>query len=296
MSPEALASAPGGRLPYMAWILQSRSRPPAPVAAMNDSVLAVIPARLASERLPEKPLQLIAGRPLIEWVWRRVSAMRLFGEVVVATEHPRVEAVCRGFGARVLLTDVSHPSGTDRVAEVASHPRYSGHDIIANIQGDEPLVEEDHLERAVSLVRDSGWDLATCAAPLGSPEAFRDPSVVKAARARNGRALYFSRAPIPHRRDGDPSPAMLGREPYLRHLGVYVYRRRALLEWVALPPSPLEELERLEQLRALEAGMSMGIAVVTRGEPGVDTAADLARMEGILSGTAGLTPSEAKGS
>ncbi len=259
---------------------------------MNDSVLAVIPARLASERLPEKPLQPIAGHPLIEWVWRRTSAMGLFGEVVVATDHPRVVDACRSFGARVVLTDVAHPSGTDRVAEVVRMREFASYRFIVNVQGDEPLVDEEHLMEAVNLVRDEDWDLGTCAGPLKTPEELADPSVVKVARAGSGRALYFSRAAIPHRRGGPPTDDELRHAPYLRHLGIYAYRRDALLRWVSLPPSPLEQIERLEQLRPLEAAMPMGVAVVANPVGGVDTVADLARMEGILSGASGLIPSE----
>jgi 3-deoxy-manno-octulosonate cytidylyltransferase (CMP-KDO synthetase) len=250
---------------------------------VSDSVLAVIPARLASERLPEKPLQPIAGRPLIEWVWRRVRSMALFGEVVVATDHPKVESLCRAFGAAVRMTDPAHPSGTDRVAEVADLTEFRHHPFVVNIQGDEPLVEEAAPAAAVQLLRD-GWELATCASPLGSLDAFHDPSVVKVARGTDGRALYFSRAPIPHLRGRTPDPHQLADIPFLRHHGLYACRREALLQWVSLPPSPLEEIERLEQLRALEAGIPFGVAVVADGAGGVDTAEDLARMEELLTG------------
>lgn len=233
--------------------------------------------------MPRKPLQPILGRPLLQWVWERVSPMGVFEEVVVATDADEVAELCDRMGAPVVRTDPQHPSGTDRVAEVAGLDRFARYAIVANVQGDEPLVRAAHLADAVSLVRDGGWDVGTCAAPLETHEARRDPTVVKVARARDGRALYFSRAGIPYRRDGKPSAEELARKPFLRHIGVYVYRREALLDWVARPPSLLEELERLEQLRALEAGMAVGVAVVRGAAPGVDTPADVIRMEEILS-------------
>lgn len=250
---------------------------------MPEPVLAVIPARLGSSRLPRKPLQPILGRPLLQWVWERVSPMGVFEKVVVATDADEVAELCDRMGVPVIRTDPHHPSGTDRVAEVARQDAFSRYGIVANVQGDEPLVRASHLADAVSLVRDGGWDVGTCAAPLQTEEARRDPAVVKVARAQDGRALYFSRAGIPYQRDGKPSAEQLGRAPFLRHIGVYVYRREALLGWVARPPSPLEELERLEQLRALEAGMAVGVAVVEGAAPGVDTPADVIRMEELLS-------------
>jgi 3-deoxy-manno-octulosonate cytidylyltransferase (CMP-KDO synthetase) len=246
---------------------------------VKEPVLAVIPARLESSRLPRKPLQPILGRPLLQWVWERIRGMKAFDEVVVATDAAEVRQLCQAIGAPCVLTNPAHPSGTDRVAEVATRDEFRSFPIILNIQGDEPLVEEDHLARVVALIREDAWDLATCASPLRSREALHDPSTVKVVRTKEGRALYFSRAPVPHRRDGSPTPEQLDRPPYLRHLGIYAYRREALAAWVALPPSPLEELERLEQLRALEAGLAMGVAVVESAAPGVDTAADVTRME-----------------
>ena len=258
---------------------------------MTTPVLGVIPARLASTRLPEKPLQLILGRPLLEWVWRRVSAMKLFDRVVVATDSEKILTLCRTLGAEVHLTDPGHISGTDRVAEVLRRKEHSSYQVVVNIQGDEPLVEEAHLAEAIRLVTEGPWELATCATPVRSAAVLNDPAVVKVARGANGRALYFSRAGIPFRRDGTPSEEVLSRPPFLRHVGVYAYRRDALFRWVSLPPSPLEELELLEQLRALEAGMAMGVAVVGRAAPGVDTAEDLVRMEGFLERGHGLLPS-----
>lgn len=244
----------------------------------NGRVLGIVPARLASTRLPDKPLYPLLGRPLIEWVWRRVRAMSALDAVVVATDHPSVAEVCERIGAPVELTRSDHPSGTDRIAEVAERPAYAGYDVIANIQGDEPLLREEHLAAAVGLVR-NGWAVGTCATPMNHGEGRKDPSVVKVARAETGRALYFSRAGIPYKRDGKPTSDELRAAPFLRHIGIYAYSREALLKWVALPPSPLERLEMLEQLRPLEAGMDIGVAVVGSADAGVDTPADAVRTE-----------------
>jgi 3-deoxy-manno-octulosonate cytidylyltransferase (CMP-KDO synthetase) len=246
---------------------------------MTAQVLGVIPARLGSTRLPRKPLHAIAGRPLIEWVWRRAVASGVFDEVVVATDAAEVAAVARGFGAAVAITRADHPSGTDRVAEVARLPEHRGFGVIVNVQGDEPFVRRDHLEAAVSLVRDGGWEVGTVATPVDSAAEWREASVVKVVRGDDGRALYFSRAAVPHPRDAEPDFAT---GAWLRHVGIYAYTREALLRWVALPEGGLERIEKLEQLRALAAGMRIGVAVGERAEGGVDTPADVARAERII--------------
>ena len=246
---------------------------------MSGRVLGIVPARLASTRLPNKPLYPLLGRPLIEWVWRRVEGMSVLDHVVVATDSPEVAEVCESLGAPVEMTASDHPSGTDRVAEVAEREAYRNFEVVANIQGDEPLLKERHLRSAITLVRDEGWDIGTCATPLGSPEARSDPNVVKVVRGTNGRALYFSRAKVPYKRDDKPGEEDLGREPFLRHIGIYAYAREGLSRWVSLAPTPLEQLEKLEQLRPLEAGLRIGVALVGRADPGVDTPADVVRME-----------------
>jgi 3-deoxy-manno-octulosonate cytidylyltransferase (CMP-KDO synthetase) len=252
---------------------------------LSGQVLGIVPARLASTRLPNKPLYPLLGRPLIEWVWRRVERMSVLDHAVVATDSEEVAEVCRTMGAPVEMTSGAHPSGTDRVAEVADRPEYASYSFIANVQGDEPLLKEAHLRVAIDLVRNGGWDVGTCATPLMSEEARKDPSVVKVARAANGRALYFSRAPIPYKRDENPAGEELEREPFLRHVGIYAYTRDALHDWVALAPSQLERLEQLEQLRPVEAGLRIGVAIVGSADPGVDTAADVLRMEEKLGQT-----------
>ncbi len=246
---------------------------------MSGRVLGIIPARLASTRLPNKPLYPLLGRPLIEWVWRRIEGMTVLDDVVVATDSEAVAEVCRSLGAPVELTSADHPSGTDRVAEVARLERYKGFEVIANVQGDEPLLKEAHLAAAIELVRSHGWEIGTCATPLMSMESRKDPSVVKVVRSQSGRALYFSRAPIPYKRDAKPSVEELAREPFLRHIGLYAFTPEALENWVAQVPSPLEELEKLEQLRPLGSGARIGVAVVGAADPGVDTPADVAKME-----------------
>jgi 3-deoxy-manno-octulosonate cytidylyltransferase (CMP-KDO synthetase) len=249
---------------------------------LTAGVLGVIPARLSSQRLPHKPLHVLAGRPLIEWVWRRVVEFGLFGEVVVATDSERVAHAARAFGARCVMTREDHPSGTDRVAEVARLPELAAFDTIVNVQGDEPFVRRDHLEAAIALVRDGGWDAGTVATPIRTADEWREPSIVKVVRADDGGALYFSRAPVPFVRDGEPGADEFATGLFLRHVGIYSYRRDALLRWVALPEAPLERLERLEQLRPLAAGLRIGVAVGAPAEGGVDTPADAARAARIL--------------
>jgi len=245
---------------------------------MTAQVLGVIPTRLASTRLPRKPLHPIAGRPLVEWVWRRAVQSGVFDEVVVATDSPEVETAARAFGATVALTRAGHPSGTDRVAEVARREEWRGYSVIVNVQGDEPFVRADHLQAAVELVR-AGWEVGTVATPIASGDEWREPAVVKVARGDDGRALYFTRAPVPHPRDAAPD---FGSGAYLRHVGVYAYAREALLRWVALPEGALERIEKLEQLRALAAGLRIGVAVGEPAEGGVDTPADALRAERII--------------
>jgi 3-deoxy-manno-octulosonate cytidylyltransferase (CMP-KDO synthetase) len=270
-------------------IIASSHSNSSPQGALTAGVLGVIPARLSSQRLPHKPLHVIAGRPLIEWVWRRVVEFGLFDAVVVATDSARVADAARAFGATCVMTSEAHPSGTDRVAEVARLPEYAGFETIVNVQGDEPFVRRDHLEAAIQLVRDGGWDAGTVATRLRSVDEWREPSIVKVVRADDGGALYFSRAPVPFVRDGEPGPEDFDSGLFLRHVGIYGYRREALLRWVALPEAPLERAERLEQLRPLAAGLRMGVALGAPAEGGVDTPADAERAGRILGS---YTPTE----
>jgi 3-deoxy-manno-octulosonate cytidylyltransferase (CMP-KDO synthetase) len=237
--------------------------------------LAVIPARLGASRLPRKPLRLIGGVPLVVRVWERVSAMGIADQVVVATDSDEIANALRHSDAAVALTADTHPSGTDRVAEVAAHPRYAGFDAIVNVQGDEPFVSASAVRGAADIVTSGRFPLGTAAAPA-SDDVLARPHVVKVVTADDGRALYFSRAPIPWLRDA--ADAAIRHRVARQHIGVYAYTRDALAAWVALPQHPLERIERLEQLRPLAAGFAMGVAAVSELPlGGVDTEDDLAR-------------------
>lgn len=239
------------------------------------SILAVIPARLGATRLPRKPLRDLGGAPLVIRVLERVRSLGLADHVVVATEAEEVAAVVRAAGGDALLTSDAHPSGTDRVAEVAAHADYAGHDIVVNVQGDEPFMRADAMAGAIAMVRDHGFPLGT-AAGRRTPAIMDDPNSVKVVRAEDGRALYFSRAPIPYLRDAADAPARDGM--VLQHMGIYACRRDALQRWVSLPPHPLELVEKLEQLRALADGIAMGVAIVEAPSWGeVNTEEDLRR-------------------
>ncbi|HEX6533837.1 MAG TPA: 3-deoxy-manno-octulosonate cytidylyltransferase [Gemmatimonadaceae bacterium] len=239
------------------------------------STLAVIPARLGATRLARKPLRLLAGVPLVVRVWERVAALGVADRCIIATDHPEVAAVARAAGAECVMTDAAHPSGTDRVAEVAARPEYRGFDVVLNVQGDEPFVPASALRGAAAIVERGGYALGTAAA-CASPDILDTPHVVKVVCGDDGRALYFSRAAIPYLRD--ESDAALRRGLVRQHLGVYAYTPGALARWVALPPHPLERIERLEQLRPLAAGMTMGVATIDEApHAGIDTEADLQR-------------------
>ena len=244
------------------------------------SLLAVTPARLGATRLPNKPLRLLGGRPLIVRVWERVTALGVADHCVVATDSREVADAVRAAGGDVALTRADHPSGTDRVAEVAARAEYAGARAVLNVQGDEPFVSEAALRGALAMVSDHGFPLGTAAVPAGR-DALGRPDVVKVVAGDDGRALYFSRAPIPWLREpGDAADRVLLGAAVRRHVGVYAYAREALARWVALPVHPLEQIERLEQLRPLAHGIAMGVAHVD--EPpaaGVDTEEDLRAAE-----------------
>ena len=238
-------------------------------------MLAVIPARLGATRLPRKPLRDLAGKPLVVRVWERVQGMNVADRCVVATDSSEVAAAVRDAGAECVITRTDHPSGTDRVAEVAALPDYREFDAIVNVQGDEPFVQRDAVVGAAEMVSSGRFPLGTAAARADSA-ILAQPNVVKVVPADDGRALYFSRASIPFLRDEHDAP--IGRTLVRQHIGVYAYTRDALVRWVRLAQHPLEQVERLEQLRPLAAGIAMGVAVVD--EPplgGIDTEDDLAR-------------------
>ncbi len=245
----------------------------------------VIPARHAASRLPGKPLLSIAGKPLVQWVWERCCRSGA-ASVVVATDDERILAAARAFGADAVMTAATHASGTDRVAEVATLRRYGDGDIVVNVQGDEPLIEPQLVtDLAVALSTRSAADIATAVAPVRSVEEFLDPNSVKAVCAQDGRALYFSRAPVPWPRDAAPQGRPAEFAGAWRHIGIYAFRVRSLRRFTQLSPTPLELTEKLEQLRALEQGMVIHCVRLAAAPPaGVDTPADLERVRSHLGG------------
>ena len=236
-------------------------------------VLGVIPARLGSTRLPNKPLQLLAGEPLITRVAERVLEHGVLDQLIVATDSAAVGKVLERLGIRVVLTG-DHNSGTDRVAEVARRTEFRAFDAVVNIQGDEPFLPREALVGALTRVQ-NGDEIGTAAAPL-DPALAAEPSRVKVVTDSQGRALYFSRAMIPY---GGCGAGNSGGSCW-QHVGLYAFRPAALERWARLPEAPLEHAERLEQLRALYYGMSIGVALLeTSIFPGIDTAEDLRRAE-----------------
>ena len=238
--------------------------------------IVVIPARMASSRLPGKPLAEIAGVPMIVRVWRQAVAAGL-GPVVVAAGEREIAAAVEAAGGTAVLTPPELPSGTDRVHHaVETLDREAVHDVVINLQGDLPALDPQYIRAVLAPLAPTGADIATLAAEIDDPADFDNPSVVKPVviwdtTGRRGRALYFSRARVPH-----------GEGPLFHHVGIYAYRRAALSRFVALPPSPLEQRETLEQLRALEAGMSIAVARVDSVPLSVDTPADLERARAII--------------
>ena len=245
------------------------------------SFRVVIPARYGAQRLPGKPLLPLAGRPMIEHVWRRAMEAGAL-EVVIATDDERIATAARGFGAEVELTAAELPSGTDRCAVVAARRGWDEEALVVNLQGDEPLMPPALLRQVAELLaRDADASVATLCTPIADAAELADPNVVKVVFAQDGAALYFSRAPIPWDRDGaERAGAVRGAH---RHLGIYAYRVAALARLTSLPACELERIERLEQLRALWHGMRIGIDVAQAlPGAGVDTPADLARVEALL--------------
>jgi 3-deoxy-manno-octulosonate cytidylyltransferase (CMP-KDO synthetase) len=237
------------------------------------TTLAVIPARLGATRLPRKPLRLLAGVPLVVRVLERVIALRVADRCVVATDSREIADEVERAGGRAVLTDPAHPSGTDRVAEVAAGPDGRDVDVVLNVQGDEPFVSAAAVRGAVAQVADRGFELGT-AALRARPDVLQRPDVVKVVTADDGAALYFSRASIPCLRDAADVAERDAR--ILHHVGVYTYTPDALARWVALPVHALERIERLEQLRPLANGMRMGVAIThDTARSGIDTEQDL---------------------
>jgi 3-deoxy-manno-octulosonate cytidylyltransferase (CMP-KDO synthetase) len=246
--------------------------------------IVAIPARYGSTRLPGKPLLALAGEPMIVHVARRARAAGA-ADVVVATDDARIEAALAGSGVRVVLTGAEHASGSDRQAEVAERLGWADDAIVVNLQGDEPLAPASGIRAVAAALAEDAAPMATLATPLQSAEELFDPNCVKLVRDLAGRALYFSRAPVPWPRDAfqhDRTRLPPGL-PFLRHIGIYAYRAGFLRRYAQLPRTPLEQLESLEQLRALEHGHAIAVRIAPESfPPGVDTAEDLLRAERLL--------------
>jgi 3-deoxy-manno-octulosonate cytidylyltransferase (CMP-KDO synthetase) len=237
-------------------------------------VVVIIPARFHSSRLPGKALADIGGRPMIEHVYRRAARARGVDAVIVATDDERIAEAVRRCGGHAVLTDGRHASGTDRIAEVARALRC---DIVVNVQGDEPLIDPAMITEAIEPFADPAVRMTTLCRASDDPAAASDPNVVKVVVDLQGDALYFSRAPIPHARGGAPVR-------FLRHVGLYGYRRDLLLELAGMPPAPLETAESLEQLRALEHGVRIRTIETSHDSIGVDTPEDLERVRAACGG------------
>jgi 3-deoxy-manno-octulosonate cytidylyltransferase (CMP-KDO synthetase) len=243
---------------------------------------AIIPARYASTRFPGKPLVRETGKYLIQHVNEQVSLAKSIAQVIIATDDERIRQAVESFGGRAVMTRADHPSGTDRVAEVAAGLNA---EIILNVQGDEPEIEPANIDKLVGvLAGNAGVVMGTLACPFPSGADPRDPNAVKVVLDGRGRALYFSRALIPYPRDSAGAPHVVqppprggaAPGPWLLHLGIYAYRRDFLLRLAKLPPTPAERMEKLEQLRALENGHAIAVGVVERAAIGIDTPADYA--------------------
>lgn len=252
---------------------------------MSNAFTVVIPARYASTRLPGKPLQDIAGKPMVQHVWEQACKSSA-AQVVVATDDVRIVEACQGFGAQVILTRVDHNSGTDRLAEVSAALGLAADAIVVNVQGDEPLVPPAIIDQvAANLAGNPQAAIATLAEPISDVAALFNPNVVKVASDLNGLALTFSRAPLPWARDAfaadrDALPAGV---PYRRHIGIYAYRAGFLQDFVAWGPCWLENTECLEQLRALWHGVRIHVAdALEAPSAGVDTQEDLDRVRRLL--------------
>jgi 3-deoxy-manno-octulosonate cytidylyltransferase (CMP-KDO synthetase) len=243
---------------------------------MNE-IIGIIPARYGSTRLPGKALTPLCGKPLVQWVYERAAKATSLSSLVVATDDQRIANVVKNFGGQVVMTRVDHLSGTDRIAEAAE--KLKG-DVIINIQGDEPLIEPELIDDlGLVLINNSTIDMATAAAPIQHVHELENPAVVKVVWDRDNCALYFSRAAIPHMRDGVFPPP---ENAHWRHIGIYAYRRSFLQKLVIEPPSPLELLEKLEQLRALHIKGGIKVIATAHHTLGVDTPEDIPKVEDAL--------------
>jgi len=243
-------------------------------------IVAVIPSRFGSTRFPGKSLALIRDKPMVQWVYERAKRSTLLDRVIVATDDQRILKAVKAFGGEAVMTGAEHATGTDRIAEVA---RTIDCDIVVNVQGDEPLIDPDMIDAAVRpLAEDPSIPMGTLAKLITDPAEATDPNVVKVVMDGKGYALYFSRAPIPWDRDGWSGKTSLADlntgGPRYKHIGLYVYRRDFLLAYAAMPQTPLEMTEKLEQLRALEQGHRIRVVVTERESFGVDIPDDLSKI------------------
>ncbi|HEY4611367.1 MAG TPA: 3-deoxy-manno-octulosonate cytidylyltransferase [Bacteroidota bacterium] len=243
-------------------------------------IVGVIPARYASQRLPAKPLIDLLGKPMVQRVYEQAQKARLLHEVIVATDDERIARAVQSFGGEAVMTSSEIRSGSDRVAAVAEEIRG---DIFVNIQGDEPLLNPVMIDQAVQTLLDfPEAQIGTLAKRIESAEELTNPSVVKLVFNHQQYALYFSRSVIPHIRESNDPKRWLSHHPFYKHIGLYVYRRESLLKYASLPESPLEKAEKLEQLRAMEAGMKIKVAVTEFDSIPIDTQADVERVLKLL--------------
>ena len=243
----------------------------------NKKIIAVIPARYGSTRLVGKPLIKIKGKTIVEYVYSNISSSKIIDEVIIATDDKRIYDAVESFGGKSVMTPLECPSGTDRIAYVMKLEGYSGYDIIANIQGDEPLIKLEDVENAVKLLIENNSDVSTLAVRISDLNDILNPNFVKVVMNKKSDALYFSRAPIPFSRDDRNFNSY-----YYKHIGVYIYTQKTLLEFAGLKESQLEKIEKLEQLRLLENSYRISVALTENNTIGLDTPDDLEKLEKYL--------------
>lgn len=241
---------------------------------MEKQTAIIIPARYGSSRLEGKPLLEACGKPIIQWVWEKASKCNKIDRVIIATDDDRIFNVCKNFGAEVEMTSTNHKSGSDRIAEVANrHPEIA---YIINLQGDEPLIEEDNIELVrKGVVEDDKADISTLVREIKSEEEVNNPNLVKCVFDLNGYAMYFSRSKIPYERN-------IGKSKFYGHLGIYGYKKAALFNMTKLPQTNYEQAESLEQLRALQNGMKIRVSIVNNVPVGIDTIEDFEKFKSMV--------------
>lgn len=243
---------------------------------MENLTTIIIPARYGSSRLEGKPLLVAGGKPVIQWVWEKASKVPLVDRVIIATDDERIFNACKAFGAEVEMTSTEHKSGSDRIAEVANrHPEIG---YIINLQGDEPLIEQSNIELVIKGVKfDEKADISTLVREIKEEDEVNNPNLVKCVFDFDGYAMYFSRSKIPFERN-------IGKSKFYGHLGIYGYKREALFKMTKLPQAPYEMAESLEQLRALQNGMKIKVAIVDNVPVGIDTIEDFEKFKAMVEG------------